>query len=94
MDVFPVRVTVDGQVHEHCKMFVDGAGTRIYTWDRRASTAVPVVLSDATATGGPRRWTLTTEAGDVEIAKSGGCGCSHPLKRWRPEAGAARVVAG
>lgn len=73
-------------------MFVDGTGTRIYQW--AGGEAVPVVLSEVTATGGPRRWTLSTEAGDVEVAKGGGCGCSHPLKRWRPETGAARVVAG
>lgn len=97
MEVFPVTVTIDGQTHGTCKMFADGTGTRIYEWDRQASEATLVLSTTFTAEGGPRRWVIRDEDGDtpdIEVAKSGGCGCSHPLKRWRPEVGAARVVAG
>lgn len=29
--------------------------------------------------------TIATDDGLLEVAAGGGCGCNHPLKRWRPK---------
>ncbi|HEY8548012.1 MAG TPA: hypothetical protein VIL36_23300 [Acidimicrobiales bacterium] len=94
MEVFPVQITIDGHTHATCKMFVDATGTRIYRWDPTARAGVPVLETPAVAQGGPRTWRIETGDGELKVTKAGGCGCSNPLKRWRPDPGAARAVAG
>lgn len=90
MNVFPVTVVSDGvKIGTRCRAVGGPAGTvTVWQW----AGGGPVVLVEGTGVSGvnPRTWTADTDGGEVTISRESGCGCSHPLKRWRPEGAAHR----
>ncbi len=89
--MFPARVTLaDGTVHQPCRVATDTAGiTRAWAWDHQAGHAIEVghwnAEDLARADGSDRgrvRILLAVDGSAIEA--TGGCGCGHPLKTWRP----------
>lgn len=88
MNLFPCLVTdADGlTVYKTCRVHFDGATTRVWWWDAELRDARPVIEAAAAperATPGGRSYTLLTDDGPVAIRHLTGCGCGHPMKRWR-----------
>lgn len=87
MILYPVAIqNPDGSVrHKPAKVYAHDGYTEVYVWDRDAGDAAQVMrLEGSPVPNGFRQWKVTTGEGDVLIAATGGCGCSHPLKRWSP----------
>lgn len=85
--MFPCLVTApDGGVYRVCRVHSGPDGTKAYWWDPELGDARVVVSSDyapeATAHGS-RHYDLPTVDGSATIIHETGCGCGHPMKRWR-----------
>ena len=87
-NLFPCLVTTeDGQRFDTCRVISGTNGTTVYWWDREIGDARPVISSpfglEANAPGS-RNYTLGMEEGPpVSVIRLTGCGCGHPMKRWR-----------
>ena len=87
--MFPARVTLaDGTVHDPCRVATDTAGvTHAWAWIDGGPVEVGAWPADelVRADGGmTRRPTGLTAADGTTLELAKGCGCSHPLKGWRP----------
>lgn len=90
----------DGREWSTCRVVADGYGTVVYAWspDKRdavivmASTEPPVDLQpDRARNQRPHDYELPLPPADgpgdpvaVTFTHDDRCGCSHPMKRWRP----------
>lgn len=87
MNLFPALVTgADGTVYQTCRVLSGPEGTVAYWWDREIGDARAVVTTDAQLVANApnsRHYTLATEDGTVHVSRTHGCGCGHPMKRWR-----------
>lgn len=96
--LFPACVTLpDGTTHHPVRVATDTAGTtHAWTWDHDHGTpveiatwpAVDLARADGKATGRPHAFTApdgTHIEGRRNTGCNQGCGCSHPLKSWRPQ---------
>lgn len=93
---FPCRITMpDGTEHATVRLVAEANRATVYGWDKASRGAValvdePVQLValpdlDETCNGHAcRQWLI--EVGDevAIVTDQHGCGCSHPMKRWRP----------
>lgn len=95
--LFPACVTLaDGSVHHPVRVATDNYGiTRAWAWDYETGDAVQVGTwlavdldrADGLAVGRPKAFTApdgTQIEGRRNTGCNQGCGCSHPLKSWRP----------
>lgn len=90
--LFPARVTLpDGSVHHPVRVATDPAGTtHAWGWDHTAGAATEIASwpadqltrADDQDRGRPQAFTVT-DGTEIE-GRDQGCGCSHPLKAWRP----------
>lgn len=88
--LFPARVTLpDGTVHHPCRVATDTAGiTRVWAWIDDGPVelghwdATEIDRADGRDSGRPLA--LTAPDGTLLDGRDAGCGCGHPMKRWRP----------
>lgn len=96
---FPATATEpDGTVHKTVRVVAEAGRTVVYAWDRTLHTAVAVIdavgpplelpAGPGTCSGKPcRHYVIELEGDEVaSFSDQDGCGCSHPMKRWRPPA--------
>lgn len=92
---FPVTVTFPGEdtVHRRAKVFATPEGLYVYLavpTDRSGkepdwySPILPGAAQPPTGWAARNGFTIQTVHGPVAMTAEGGCGCSHPLKRWNP----------
>lgn len=89
---FPAAVLLpDGQVWHNRKVYAADSGLFIYGMTagnpaRQWSSPIDYGATPRPPRGKARNgFTVATAAGPVTITEDGGCGCSHPLKRWAPQ---------
>lgn len=96
---FPCKAEApDGTKYDTCRVVAEAGRTVVWAWDRSLRTALPVIESvgpplelppnETTETyrGRPLR-SFVIEMADDDVAafsEQAGCGCSHPMKSWRP----------
>lgn len=88
---FPCKATdADGTVYDTCRVVAEAGRTVVYAWDRTLRTGVAVIESvgpPIETTPGAKSWLIELAGDEVaSFQKQNGCGCSHPMKRWRPPA--------
>lgn len=94
---FPCIATEpDGTEHRTCRVVAEAGRTVVWAWDRDLRTAVAVIESvgpplelpplDETYRGKRlRQFVIELDGDDVaSFREQGSCGCSHPMKAWRP----------
>lgn len=92
-DRFPAVVQVGGETHTQARVVLtrpegDQPGELIVWLDSRP-TPREVWRSRWDPSGsalphGRSPWTVATEGGPVLVSRDRGCGCSSPMKTWRP----------
>lgn len=93
---FPVTVTLPGETtpHRRAKVFATPEGLYIYLavpsdpsgrFPDWFSPILPGHAQPPTGWAARNGFVVQTEGGHVAMTAEGGCGCSHPLKRWNPE---------
>lgn len=91
-DAFPSIVTLDGNLLARTARTVI-TRQRVYVWiaDGRTPSLIYSATYDPTGSVVPRynaptghRTTLITPDGNVLVDRQRGCGCSNPLRSWRP----------
>ena len=95
LNVFPAAVRVADREWNPAR--VVQYGHRVTVWALVGRTPTLVAVLDRAALADPagedrqtvfagRRRPVVAVSEGVVIARAAGCGCSHPLKRWRPPA--------
>lgn len=88
--LFPARVTLpDGTTHHPCRLATDTAGTtHLYAWIDQGPVELAhwpaTTLTRADDRDRGRPLALTAPDGTLIDGRNAGCGCGHPMKRWRP----------
>lgn len=80
--MWPARVTLaDGTHHPVARIDTTAAGVRVWVWaDGTAVLAATIDRASLSRDG--RAW---VGEGQTRIERGRGCGCGHPLARFRPE---------
>ena len=82
INVFPAAVKLtDGPTYSPAKVDTAGDIVRVWALVGREPT---LVASFEAATLQPGTGKVLASSDAVEIVRRSGCGCSHPLKRFRP----------
>lgn len=83
----------NGNVHPASRLVDEPDGrAAVYEWD--AATGSAVLIADGAVTDGrPGLWTIVDDTGAAwYVKRDSGCGCSHPMRRWRPDGPAREYV--
>lgn len=98
MILWPVLATFgNGAQRSGCKVFASDTGTDLWAWNPDTKKAEVLAHSDRLPTEIETSvWILDVDDGtEVRmVVDARDCGCSHPLKYFRPAPGADRVYVG
>lgn len=88
---FPCQATdADGTTYDTCRVVAEAGRTVVYWWDRELRSGRAVIESVGPPIPmheGAQAWLIEVAGDEVaSFRKQDGCGCSHPMKRWRPPA--------
>lgn len=95
LDAFPViAYTPDGGRYEPARVVVFNDKVQVWVVPMGAPGPQVIFESAAMSVSGTRLagFTIQTPDGDVRTARTSGCGCGSPLKRFDPYEGATRKV--
>lgn len=93
LDMFPARVTLpSGATLRTARVFVANGRVQVYTNDNgRAKLYYDRELLSSSGNTA-RSLDLQVADGSVKVARTTGCGCGNPLKRFNPWPGEARQI--
>lgn len=93
LDVFPARVTLpSGAEFDTARVYVADERVLVYTasvGDPVLTFSRPLLASEGNVRSGV---SLQVEDGVVQVVRSRGCGCGHPLRRFNPWRGERRTL--
>lgn len=89
LQAFPATVTLpDGTTHRIAKLLIHHSRLRVWVHNRETrqiDQLIDATVTDLQISRRTREHTLTLEdESTVTYKKEGGCGCGHPLKKFRP----------